>query len=363
MAEDGARAVSEASGEAASVEGVAGGAGGERSPVQDRSCAFPRVRSLITLQHILEAEKVLGGSLHRTPLLRSASLGDRLEVDLWLKAELFQRTGSFKARGTLNRLRQATPVELQMGFITASAGNLAQGLAWAAREVGCPVVVVMPEGAPESKVEATRGYGAEVILNGPMVGLLEHMQKVQEARGLTVIHPWDDPLVVAGYGTLALEILEDLPEVSLVVVPVGGGGLIAGLATAIKGLSPGTRVVGVEPAGAAGMHRSLEAGRPVLLSEISTIADGLSAPTVGAVALETVRERVDELVIVTEADILTGLELLMTRAKLYVEGAGAAAAGALLSGKIELTEGEKVVSVVSGGNLDLQRLISAVTIS
>jgi threonine dehydratase len=311
---------------------------------------------VIALEDVHAARETLGGDLHRTPILRSSRLGERLGVDLRLKAELFQKTGSFKPRGALNRLRNTPAADLERGLITVSAGNHAQGLAWAAGRLGAPCVVVMPEGASASKIEAARGYGAEVLIGGPMTQVFERMQEIREERGLTLIHPFDDPLVIAGQGTVGLEIAEQVPEVDLVVVPVGGGGLISGIATAVKALRPEVRVVGVEPEGAAALRAAWDAGHVVHLSDLSTFADGLAAPMAGELTLEITREWVDDLVVVTEEEIFAGLEAVMTQTKLYAEGAGAASTAALLAEKVGVRPGEVVVSVVSGGNLDFDRL-------
>ncbi|MFQ5968474.1 MAG: threonine/serine dehydratase [Acidimicrobiia bacterium] len=311
---------------------------------------------MIELDDVLSARDAISPALHRTPLLRSSQLGEQLGVELWLKAELFQKTGSFKPRGMLNRVLNTSHKELQAGLITASAGNAAQGLAWAAREVGVHCVVVMPENAPATKAGAARGYGAEVVLNGPLSEVFDQMWKLQAERGLTFVHPFDDRHLIAGHGTIGLEVLEDLPDVGLVVVPVGGGGLISGVAAALKLAGSTARVVGVEPVGAAGLHAAWEANEVVKLTDISTIADGLAAPMAGELPLQITRAFVDDLVQVTDEEILTGLEAVMTRAKLYSESAGAAAVAALLAGKIDLRGMQRVVAVVSGGNLDFQAL-------
>jgi threonine dehydratase len=275
----------------------------------------------------------------------SGTLSDLTGAQVHLKAELFQRTGSFKPRGMLNKVASLTDEEKARGVVTWSAGNAAQGLAWSAATEGIPCLVFMWRTANPLKVAATRGYGAEVDLESESAAaahkrLLEHV----EATGAVFAHPFDDPVLQAGHGTLGLEIAEDVPEADLVVVPVGGGGLIAGVATALD-----CRVVGVEPEGAAGLSAALAAGKPVPV-EPRTIADGLAAPFTGEHSLAVARDRVDEVVLVSEEEIEDGFRFLYGRAKLACEPAGAASTAALLAGKIALEPGETVVAVVSGGN-------------
>ena len=308
----------------------------------------------VTLDDVRAAGRVVAPHLHRTPLLSSATLGRRLGASAWLKAELFQKTGSFKPRGALNRLNALTAHELKQGVISVSAGNHAQGLAYAARMLGAKATVVMPADANPLKVEATRGYGAEVVLHGTVKEVFARARELERERGLVFVHPFDDPWVVAGQGTVGLEIVEDLPEVGTVVVAVGGGGLLSGVAVAVKALRPQTLVVGVEPEGAAAMRRSLDLGRAVRLDSVSTLADGLAAPMAGELNYALVRALVDDVVVVKDDDILEGLRFLYTYAKLAAEPAGAAAVGALLAGKIAVKP--PVVAIVSGGNVDPARL-------
>ena len=275
----------------------------------------------------------------------SRTLSELTGAQVHLKAELFQRTGSFKPRGMLNKVASLTDEEKARGVVTWSAGNAAQGLAWSAATEGIPCLVFMWRTANPLKVAATRGYGAEVDLESESAAtaherLLEHV----EATGAVFAHPFDDPVLQAGHGTLGLEIAEDVPEADVVVVPVGGGGLIAGVATALD-----CRVVGVEPEGAAGLSAALAAGKPVPV-EPRTIADGLAAPFTGEHSLAVARDRVDEVVLVSEEEIEDGFRFLYGRAKLACEPAGAASTAALLAGKIALEPGETVVAVVSGGN-------------
>jgi threonine ammonia-lyase medium form len=310
----------------------------------------------VGLDDLRAAHAAIAGRLHRTPTVTCASLGALTDTDLYLKAELFQKTGSFKPRGALNTMLRLSDEERARGVITISAGNHAQGVAFAARALGVRATVVMPAAAPQSKVDATRGYGAEVVLHGAMQDLLPRMLQIQAERDLTYMPPFDHPHVIAGQGTVGLELLEDVPEPYVVIVPVGGGGLISGVAAAIKLQRPATRVIGVEPEGAPGMTLSLRDNAPAHLDSTNTIADGLAAPFVGALNLAHVQAFVDEVVLLTDEEIAAGLRLLMERAKLQAEPAGAAAFAALLAGKAQVPAGARVVCIVSGGNVDRARL-------
>lgn len=311
---------------------------------------------MVELKDILAARELIAGKLHRTPMLSSSALGKRTNTELYFKAELFQKTGSFKPRGALNKLQQLTDEEKRRGVITWSSGNHAQGLAYAASLLGIPATVVMPEATPEHKVAATQGYGAEVILHGTMKDMEAKFREVQQARKLTSVHPYDDPLVIAGQGTLGLEVLEDVPEPDVVFVAIGGGGLISGVAAAIKLQRPRVRVIGVEPVGAPTMHRSLQRGVPVHLEKIDTIAEGLSAPAVGQINLEHVQAHIDDVVLVSDEEIVEAVRLILERCKLLTEPAGAAGFAALLFNKVNVPRGARVVCVLSGGNVDVQRL-------
>ena len=312
---------------------------------------------MIPLPQIRAAAGRLAGKVHRTPLLPATALGDRAGVRLHLKCENFQKTGSFKPRGALNKVLSLSPEERARGLVTVSAGNHAQALAWAARIAGAACTVVMPSGAPQSKIDATRSYGAEIVLHDDRATLFDRLAEVRDSRGLAFVPPFDDPDVIAGAATVGLEILEDLPDVDVVVVPVGGGGVIAGIASAVKQLRPRVQVVGVELAEGPGLAPALAAGKPVTVTRPwGTLADGMTPPFVGALPLEIAREAVDQVVGVSEAAIIDAMKLLMTRAKLYVEGAGAAATAALLGGSLRVPSGARVVALVSGGNVDLSRI-------
>jgi threonine dehydratase len=311
---------------------------------------------MIPLADIRTAAERLAGKIHRTPVLGSRMLGEPLGTRLLLKCECFQKTGSFKPRGALNKVLSLPDSERARGLVTVSAGNHAQAVAWAARTVGTPCVVVMPEGAPRSKLEAVRGYGAEVVLHPDRTTLFDRLHEVERERGLTFIHPFDDPVVLAGAGTVGLEIVEQVPDVELVVVPVGGGGLMGGVTSAVKGLRPNTRVVAVELEAGPGLGPALAAGKPVPAPRpAGTLADGMTPPFVGALPLEIARH-LDAIVTVTESEIVDALQLIFTRAKLYVEGSGAAATAALLAGKVKALAAGATVAIASGGNVDPERL-------
>lgn len=296
-------------------------------------------------------------SLHRTPLVRSRMLSDRLGVPVYLKCENLQKTGSFKVRGALNRLLRLTDEERGRGVVTISAGNHAQAVAWAGRAAGVHAVVVMPEHASAAKVEASRGYGAEVVLHGDARAAFARAFALAKERGLRFVHPFDDEEVVAGHGSCALEIMEDLPDVGTIVVPVGGGGLVSGIAAAVAAVRPGVAVWGVEPEGADAMRRSLAAGEAVHLERVDTIADGLAAPMAGVLNHALVAAHARGVVTVTDEAILTAARTLLERTKLLAEPAGAAGLAALLDGKIPLDPGGAPVAIViSGGNVDLKRL-------
>jgi len=299
---------------------------------------------------------VVAPILHRTPLLSSRSLSERIGAPAYLKAESLQRTGSFKPRGAVYAISRLSKEQRERGIVTMSAGNAAQAIAFAARAAGVRVTVAMPQSAPQSKVDATRSYGAEIAFAADMTKLIALVGDLRDRSGAYFLHPYDDPGMIAGHGTCALEVLEDLPDADVVVVGVGGGGLIAGVAVAATARRPGIRVVGVEPIGAAGMRRALDAGEPVRLERIDTIADGLAAPVAGTIPLEIVRRLVGDVVMVDDDVIAEGVRFLATRAKLVAEPAGAAAAGALLAGKVPVRAGERVVAIVSGGNVDLTRM-------
>jgi threonine dehydratase len=295
--------------------------------------------------------------VHRTPLLTSRILSEATGFDVRLKAEIFQRTGSYKIRGPLHKLERLSQEELRRGVVCSSAGNHAQGVALAAALKGVRAVVVMAENATQSKVAATKGYGAEVVQHGTIWDEADQKaRELVESEGLTYVHPFDDLDLIAGQGTLGLEIYEDWPEVELVVVPIGGGGLISGVSTALKQSNPEIRVVGVESAGAPAMKLSVEQGRLVTLERADTTADGLRVKRVGEKTFELVQRFVDDLVAVPEDSIRRDVVWLMERCKLVTESAAAATVAALRDGLVTAPPGSRVCCVLSGGNLDLARL-------
>ena len=306
---------------------------------------------MISVDDVLAAREAIGGRLHRTPMFSSAALDELTGGRVFLKAELFQRTGSFKPRGVLNALAALSSEERARGVIAISAGNHAQAVGYAAAGEGLDALVVMWQGASEQKIAATRAYGAAVDLEATSpAGAFKRLEELLEASGRTPIHPFDAPATIAGQGTVGLEIAEDVPDVDVVVVPVGGGGLLAGVATAIKGVRPEARVIGVEPELSTALHSALAAGERVPVVP-NSIADGLSAPHAGRLAIEISQTLVDDVVLVSEDEIRDGFRFLYERAKLAAEPAGAVGVAALQAGKIALESGEKVAVVVSGGNV------------
>jgi threonine dehydratase len=311
---------------------------------------------MIDIETIRAARERIGRRVHRTPLLRSSQLGAQTGTRLWFKAEALQKTGSFKVRGVFNRIAQMSEAERSRGLITISAGNHAQAVAYAACVEGVRATVVMPAHASPAKVEASRAYGADVVLHGDVFAAFARMQELLDEHGYTLLHPFDDEAVIAGHGSAGLEILEDLPDVDVVIVPIGGGGLISGIAAAIKLQRPLVRIIGVEPEGAATMSMALAAGEVVRLDRIVTIADGLAPPSAGEATLAHVTAFVDEVVTVTDPEIVRAMALIMTRTKLFVEPSGAAGLAALLSSRVQTSPDQRVVVVASGGNIDMERL-------
>ncbi|MDQ1324334.1 MAG: hypothetical protein QG587_1670, partial [Chloroflexota bacterium] len=275
---------------------------------------------------------------------------------LYLKAEHLQKTGSFKPRAALARIASLTADERRRGAITISAGNAGQAYAWAAREAGVPMTVVMPAGAVASKVAACLEYGADVVLHGAHVGeALQRLEEIREERGLTLVHPYDDPEVLLGNGSCGLEILEDLPDVDVLVIAVGGGGLLGGVAVAVRESRPRTRIFAVEPRGSDALGQAMAAGEPVRLTPTS-VADGLNAPSAGRLALEIAGRYLEDAVVIDDATILSGLRFSIERLKQVVEPAGAAALAAVLTGAIPIRNGDRVAVILSGGNVAPDRL-------
>jgi threonine dehydratase len=317
---------------------------------------------MLNVAAVLEARQRVMEVARRTPLDYSHAFSDRTGAELYLKLENLQRTGSFKIRGAVNRIAQLTDEERAAGVITASAGNHAQGVALAASRAGVDAVIVMPEYAPVSKVEATKAYGAEVVLHGvDYDDAGERAHEIAAREGRVYVHAFDDERVMAGQGTIGLEIVEELPEVETVVVPVGGGGLIAGIATAVKADDPDTRVVGVQAEGAAAMAQSLRKGQRVETETVDTIADGIAVGQPGSRTFAVVRERVDEVVTVSDAAIARTVVDLLERSKTLVEGAGAVALAAVVEERFEYGTDEVIVPALCGGNIDLNVLRNVIT--
>jgi threonine dehydratase len=307
----------------------------------------------VTIADIWEAHKLLKPRLHHTPLAPSRTLRELTGADVYLKAEHMQRSGSFKVRGASYKLSRLTEQEYRGGVIAASAGNHAQGVAIAAAQYNIPCTIVMPETAPLAKVTATQGYGAEVVLHGfTYDDAYQHCLELQETSGATFIHAFDDPDIIAGQGTLGLEMLSDLPDADALVVPIGGGGLMAGIAIAARALRPDITIIGVQASGAAGCRASLEAGKLQTLPTIMTIADGIAVKRPGTLTFSIISRLVDEVVVVDDEAIIAAVLFLMERNKMLVEGAGAVGVAALLSGIIKLP-GKKVLVPLTGGNIDI----------
>jgi threonine dehydratase len=307
--------------------------------------------SLLSVDDVQRARERIAGRLHRTPLLPSRTLSEAAGAEVHLKAELFQRTGSFKPRGVLNKLATLSDEEKARGVISISAGNHAQALAYASGVEGIDALVVMWQTASPMKIGAARGYGATIDTEAPDIpSAFERLEQLIDETGRTLVHPYDDPLVMAGQGTVGLEMLEDLPKADVVLVPVGGGGLVSGIATAVKGLRPDARVVAVEPERSRALYESLRAGEPVTVEAMS-IADGLNGPYAGGNCVRVCTDLGIESVLVTEDALEEAFRFLYSRMKLACEVAGAATTAALLSGRVELEPGQKVAAVVSGGNV------------
>ncbi len=309
---------------------------------------------MIRFDDIRAAAGSLAGRIHHTPLLRARTLGEPFGTQLFLKAECLQRTGSFKVRGALNKVDALDAQARARGLVAVSAGNHAQAVAFAARAAGTHCTVVMPANASRAKVAATEAYGGTVVLHGTVGDAFRRMEELRAEHGYTLVHPFEDPVLMAGQGTVGLEIVHDLPDVDVVIVPVGGGGLLAGVAAAVRHLRPGARIIGVEPVGAAALSVGLAAGGVRPLERVDTIADGLGAPMTGELVLEHVRALVDDVVTVSDAAIADAMRAILLRAKLLVEPAGAAGYAAIASGAVDVS-GRTTALILSGGNVDLAR--------
>jgi len=316
---------------------------------------------MLELADVLDARERVAETARNTPLDYSHTYSAMTGAEVHLKLENFQRTGSFKIRGATNRIATLSEEEREAGVVTASAGNHAQGVALAASRTGVDSKIVMPEYAPVSKVKATRNYGAEVVLHGEDYDTAaERAHDIEREEGRTYVHAFDDPMVMAGQGTLGLEILEDLPEVDTIVVAIGGGGLISGIATAVKAKRPDIRVVGVQAEGAASVAESLQKGEIIEREQVDTIADGIATRRVGDRTFEVIRDRVDEVVTVSDPEIAIAVTTLLERSKTLVEGAGAVPLAALLEDCLDYEQGEVIVPAICGGNIDLNVLTTVI---
>ena len=311
----------------------------------------------VSLREFQEAQKVVSSFAYHTPLLTSRLLSERTGFDVRLKAEIFQKGGAYKLRGPLNKFRYLTEEQRQRGVICSSAGNHAQGVALAANVYKMKAIVVMAKNATQSKIDATRAYGAEVVLHGQIWDEAnEKSKQLCQERGLTYIHPFDDLQLITGQGTLGLEIYEDFPQVDVAVVPIGGGGLISGVSMALKQSNPKIKIIGVESSDGPGMKRSIEAGYVVTLDRVDTIIDGLRVKRVGENTFSIVQRFVDDIVTLPDKEIFDAMIWIMSHCKLVVEAAAAAPVAALMHGLIKVPTGSRVACVLSGGNVNLDQL-------
>lgn len=306
---------------------------------------------MLSLDELYKARYVLGEILRRTDLVHAPKINP--ECDIYLKPENMQITGSFKIRGAYYRISQLTDEEKEKGVVACSAGNHAQGVALGATSHGIKSIICLPEGAPISKVEATRRLGAEICLvPGVYDDAYQRALQLRDEKGYTFVHPFNDDRVIAGQGTIGLELLEQLPDVEAVIVPVGGGGLISGVAYAMKSLNPSIKVYGVQAAGAPSMYDSLRAGKPETLGHVSTVADGIAVKTPGDLTFDICSKYVDEMCVVNEDEISAAILRLLEEEKIVAEGAGAVSVAAAMFNKLPI-KGKKTVCLVSGGNIDV----------
>ncbi|MCU4997836.1 bifunctional threonine ammonia-lyase/L-serine ammonia-lyase TdcB [Bacillus cereus] len=314
----------------------------------------------LNIGNIKKAQKILDGNARKTPLVKSFYLTSKTGGEIYLKLENMQLTGSFKFRGAFNKISQLTNEEKEHGVIACSAGNHAQGVALSSHLLKIQSKIVMPTSAPQAKVDATRGYGSEVILYGDTFDDAKaKCEEIIKETGETYLHPYDDVEVMAGQGTIGLDILDDMWDVDTVIVPIGGGGIISGIAVALKSFNPSINIIGVQAENVHGMKASYDAGEIVSHYKAPTIADGCAVKIPGNLTFEIVKNLVDEIVTVSEEELEVAMKDLLQRGKAVVEGAGALATAALLAGKVDkYVQGKKVVAVISGGNVDLKRISS-----
>lgn len=315
-----------------------------------------QTQTMLTLDDILAARERIASTCIHTDLIYSHQLSKEYNNQVYLKPENLQVTGAFKIRGALNKLKKLSEEEKKKGLIASSAGNHAQGVAYSGHALGVDVTIVMPQTTPLIKVQATKDWGAHVVLAGEIYDeAYEEAKRLEKAHGYTFVHPFNDYDVMAGQGTIALEILEDMPETDVILVPIGGGGLISGVAVAAKAINPHIKIIGVESTGAMGMKESLIAGHPISLPKVDSIADGAAVKTVGNLTYDLVKDYVDEIITINDEELIESIFLLVEKHKLVVEATGALSIAALK--KLNIT-GKKVVSIISGGNIDVLTMSS-----
>jgi len=319
---------------------------------------------MIALKDVHEARDRIHPFIHRTQLEHSTTISNITGFDVWLKPECMQRTGSFKFRGAVNRVLSLTLEEGQRGIVAPSSGNHGQAVAWASRMRGYAATVVMAEGGSQAKADAIRGYGAQVVFHGTKSHeRVVYANRLRDEKGMTLVHSYDDPYVVAGQGTIGLEIMEDLDDVAAVLVPTGGCGLISGIAVAIKAMKPNVKIIGVEPVGSDSTGRSFHAGKRIQLDVVDTMADGIRTTSPGEFTFPMVQKYVDDMVLVSESSIVEAVKLIMERCKMLAEPTGAVTTAALLMPGVlpDSLKGKKVVPIISGGNVALYQLAEILT--
>ncbi len=314
---------------------------------------------MINITDIQKAYSNISINIHRTPISSSTYLSQKFNSKIFFKQELFQKTGSFKIRGVLNKLSSLTPGQLKNGVISLSSGNHAQAVAYGSKIYNISSTIVMPAYSTKSKIAATKGYGAKVIITDE--DLISVVSEIQKKTNATLIHPFDDDYIIAGQGTLGMEITEDLPDIDHIFTAIGGGGLISGICIAIKSHNPKIKIIGVEPEGADGMRQSLEKGKAITLKSINTIADGLSAPFIGKKNFEIVQKHIDQLITVSDKEIIETMWLIFERTKLFVEPSAAAGLAPILFNKYILPTNSKAMFILCGGNIDKEKLIQIST--
>ena len=314
---------------------------------------------MINITDIQKAYSNISINIHRTPISSSTYLSQKFNSKIFFKQELFQKTGSFKIRGVLNKLSSLTPDQLKNGVISLSSGNHAQAVAYGSKIYNISSTIVMPTYSTKSKIAATKGYGAKVIITDE--DLISVVSEIQKKTNATLIHPFDDDYIIAGQGTLGMEITEDLPDIDHIFTAIGGGGLISGICIAIKSHNPKIKIIGIEPEGADGMRQSLEKGKAITLKSINTIADGLSAPFIGKKNFEIVQKHIDQLITVSDKEIIETMWLIFERTKLFVEPSAAAGLAPILFNKYILPTNSKAMFILCGGNIDKEKLIQIST--